>query len=105
MTLPDCAICGGPVEVEPSGDRGPVEECRRCGNAQRMPTPRIDRGQVRRLARQVVAAARREGLPPLRCPSCKRGRCDNCHVITCECTDSDHPRRPDAQARPAARQA
>ena len=36
-------------------------------------------------------------------PACCR--CDNCHVITCECTDSDHPRRPDAQARPAARQA
>jgi hypothetical protein len=94
--LPDCTVCGGPVVLVVDGSAWEV--CVRCGNAQRPIPPKVDRLEVRAQAREVVRRARREGLPRLRCPSCKRGRHDHCHAVTCECTENDHPRRPDAPA-------
>lgn len=93
--LPDCAICGGPVVLDPEGDRGPVEACTECGNAQRV-LPVF--GGIRQAVAEVVAQVHREGLPIMRCPSCKRDRHDNCHASGCECTTGAHPRRPVAQA-------
>ncbi len=92
--LPDCTVCGGPVVLEV--DASAREVCVRCGNAQRPMPPKVNRLEVRAQAREVVRRARREGLPVMRCPSCKRGRCERCHAAGCECPTGEHPLRPTA---------
>lgn len=78
----DCTLCGGPVEVEPVGDRGPVEECRRCGNAQPPPTPRPDRAEIR----EAVRASRTRRLLG---PSCFGRRHHLCKASGCRCLCHD----------------
>lgn len=86
--LPDCAACGGRVEVD-----GPVEACVDCGIAQRPAGPKVNRAEVRA---QVAEVRRRQ---PLLCPSCLGRRCYGCRVMTCECPGR-HPRRPAGDVSP-----
>ena len=79
MTLPDCAICGGPVRVELDG-AGPVEECGWCGNRQRPIAPKPDRAEIRR----AVRARRR-----LLAPACFGRRHHQCKASRCECACHD----------------
>lgn len=79
MTLPDCTLCGGPVVLDPEGDRGPVEACQRCGNAQRV-LPVF--GGIRR----AVRASRTRRLLG---PSCLGRRHTRCTAQLCECTCHD----------------
>ena len=82
MTLPDCAICGGPVVLEPEGERGPVEECRWCGNRQRPISPKPDRAEIR----QAVRESRRRRLLG---PSCFGRRHHLCKASGCTCLCHD----------------
>lgn len=81
--LPDCAICGGPVVLEPEGDRGPVEECGWCGNRQRPIPPRIDRAAIRTAVRESRVVRRLLG------PSCYGRRHTRCTAQLCECACHD----------------
>lgn len=90
--LPDCARCGGTVVLTLDGD-GPVEECQRCGLAQKPIPPKVNRREIR----EQVAQIRR--TRPLLCPSCLGRRCRSCQVMTCECP-GNHPRRPVGDVHP-----
>ena len=84
--LPDCTLCGGPVVLDPEGDRGPVEACQECGNAQR----------TRPVFTGIREAVRQSRLRRLLGPSCYGRRHTRCTAAGCECTchPDQRPRRP-----------
>lgn len=90
--LPDCGACGGPVSLVIDGDGTAVEECARCGIAQKPMPPKVDRAELR----QQVAVVK--GRRPLLCPSCLRRRCYACHASACECPHTWTEGRRGAQA-------
>ena len=78
-TLPDCAVCGGPVSPDVDDDGRPVEVCERCQLAQ--PSVPVFTG-----IRQAVRESRHRRLLG---PSCLGRLHHRCTAQLCTCTCHD----------------